>query len=153
MCDEPKDLLYSRNPDVYSQAQVHMDTVLVIEDSRPMQRTLQRLFEGDSLEVHFASDGFAGIESFQKHTPSVIVLDLNLPGLSGKELCRSFKSLQPFVPIVILSANVEVEDKVIFSKWARTITSQSRLAPRNFLRACAGPCGVPCRERKMGPQP
>src|SRR5882672_5332716 len=133
MCDEPKDLLYSRNPDVYSQPQVHMDTVLVIEDSRPMQRTLQRLFEGDSLEVHFASDGFAGIESFQKHTPSVIVLDLNLPGLSGKELCRSFKSLRPFVPIVILSANVEVEDKVTLLEMGADDYVTKPFSPKELL--------------------
>ena len=41
-----------------------METVLIIEDSRPMQRTLQRLFEADSLEVRIASDGVEGLESF-----------------------------------------------------------------------------------------
>jgi len=89
-----------------------METVLVIEDSPPMQRTLQRLFEADALNVHFASDGFAGFESFQQHPPDAVILDLNLPGLSGKELCRTFKSQMPSVPIVVLTANVEIEDKV-----------------------------------------
>ena len=37
-----------------------MDTVLVVEDSRAMQRTLQRLFESDSLQVQIASDGPSG---------------------------------------------------------------------------------------------
>ncbi len=37
-----------------------METVLIIEDSRPMQRTLQRLFESDSLGVRIASDGVGG---------------------------------------------------------------------------------------------
>jgi DNA-binding response OmpR family regulator len=89
-----------------------MHSILVIEDSRPMQRTLQRLFESDALEVRFASDGFAGIESFQEKTPSAVVLDLNLPGPSGKELCRSFKTQHPAVPIIVLSASVDVDDKV-----------------------------------------
>ena len=39
-----------------------MDTVLIVEDSRPMQRTLQRLFESDSLQVQIASDGPSGLE-------------------------------------------------------------------------------------------
>jgi len=39
-----------------------METILVVEDSRPMQRTLQRLFEADSLNVKIASDGLAGLE-------------------------------------------------------------------------------------------
>ena len=42
-----------------------METVLIIEDSRPMQRTLQRLFEADELEVRIASDGLEGLESFR----------------------------------------------------------------------------------------
>jgi len=85
-----------------------MDTVLVIEDSRAMQRTLQRLFEADSLQVQIASDGIAGLESFRNETPSVVVLDLKLPRLSGKELCRVFKAHMPSVPIVVLSADAEV---------------------------------------------
>ena len=90
-----------------------MDTVLVVEDSRAMQRTLQRLFQADALEVQIASDGPAGLESFRKQTPTAVVLDLKLPGISGKELCREFKSIAASVPIVVLSANSEVEDKVL----------------------------------------
>src|SRR5487761_438787 len=75
-----------------------METVLIIEDSRPMQRTLKRLFEADSLGVRIASDGEEGLESFREDPPNVVVLDLKLPGLSGKELCRSFKMEMPSVP-------------------------------------------------------
>src|SRR5437016_13017970 len=90
-----------------------MDTVLVVEDSRAMQRTLQRLFESDSLHVQIAPDGPSGLEFFRKQLPSAVVLDLKLPGISGKELCREFKIIAASVPIVVLSANSEVEDKVL----------------------------------------
>jgi DNA-binding response OmpR family regulator len=90
-----------------------MDTVLVVEDSRAMQRTLQRLFESDSLQVQIAPDGLTGLELFRKQTPSAVILDLKLPGKSGKELCREFKALAASVPIVVLSANSEIEDKVL----------------------------------------
>ena len=79
-----------------------MDTVLIVEDSRPMQRTLQRLFESDSLQVQIAGDGPSGLEFFRKQLPAVVVLDLKLPGISGKELCREFKSIAAAVPIVVL---------------------------------------------------
>src|SRR5664279_3950879 len=75
-----------------------MNTVLIVEDSRPMQRTLQRLFESDSLQVQIASDGPTGLEFFRKQTPCAVVLDLKLPGMSGKELCREFKALAASVP-------------------------------------------------------
>ena len=65
-----------------------MDTVLVIEDSRAMQRTLQRLFEADSLAVEIASDGVEGLEIFKKQTPRVVVLDLKLPKIDGLQVLR-----------------------------------------------------------------
>src|SRR6202030_755521 len=82
-----------------------MHTILVIEDSRPMQRTLQRVFESDGMEVQIASDGIAGMESFRKQVPSAVVLDLKLPRLPGKEVCRAFKAQHPSVPVVVLTAD------------------------------------------------
>src|SRR5208282_4069147 len=70
-----------------------MESILVVEDSRAMQRTLQRLFESDSLQVQIASDGPSGLELFRKALPCAVVLDLKLPGMSGKELCREFKAI------------------------------------------------------------
>ena len=110
-----------------------MDSVLVIEDSRAMQRTLQRLFESDALEVQIASDGVAGMEIFQKQPPSVVVLDLKLPRLSGKELCRSFKTYMPSVPIVILSANNEVDDKVLLLELGADDYVTKPFSPKELL--------------------
>ena len=110
-----------------------MDTVLVIEDSRPMQRTLQRLFESDALEVQIASDGHAGLECFRKHAPSVVVLDLKLPRLSGKELCRMFKSDKPSVPIVVLSADAEVDDKVLLLELGADDYVTKPFSPKELL--------------------
>jgi DNA-binding response OmpR family regulator len=89
-----------------------MDTVLIVEDDRPMQRTLQRLFESDCLQVQIASDGHSGRNFFRRQLPYAVVLDLKLPDISGNELCREFKSIAPSVPIIVLTANSEVKDKV-----------------------------------------
>jgi DNA-binding response OmpR family regulator len=110
-----------------------MDTVLVVEDSRAMQRTLQRLFESDSLQVLIAPDGLTGLELFRKQTPSAVILDLKLPGKSGKELCREFKSLAASVPIVVLSANSEVEDKVLLLELGADDYVTKPFSPRELL--------------------
>jgi two-component system, OmpR family, alkaline phosphatase synthesis response regulator PhoP len=110
-----------------------METVLIIEDSRPMQRTLQRLFESDSLGVRIASDGEEGLESFRQETPNVVVLDLKLPGLSGKELCRSLKSEMPSVPIVVLSANADVDDKVVLLELGADDYVTKPFSPKELL--------------------
>jgi two-component system, OmpR family, alkaline phosphatase synthesis response regulator PhoP len=110
-----------------------MDTVLIVEDSRPMQRTLQRLFESDSLQVQIASDGPSGLEFFRKQLPCVVVLDLKLPGISGKELCREFKSIASAVPIVVLSANAEVEDKVLLLELGADDYVTKPFSPKELL--------------------
>src|SRR6202030_4368216 len=110
-----------------------MDTVLVVEDSRAMQRTLQRLLEADSLNVEIASDEISGLESFRKQLPSAVLLDLKLPGLSGKELCREFKTIAASVPIVVLSANAEVEDKVLLLELGADDYVTKPFSPRELL--------------------
>ncbi len=110
-----------------------LDTILVVEDSRPMQRTLQRLFEADSLQVQIAADGRAGLELFRKQLPCAVVLDLKLPGISGKELCREFKSLAASVPIVVLSANSEVEDKVLLLELGADDYVTKPFSPKELL--------------------
>jgi DNA-binding response OmpR family regulator len=110
-----------------------METVLIIEDSRPMQRTLRRLFEADSLGVRIASDGVEGLESFRQEPPGVVVLDLKLPGLSGKELCRSFKAEMPAVPIVVLSANADVDDKVVLLELGADDYVTKPFSPKELL--------------------
>ncbi len=110
-----------------------MDTVLIVEDSRPMQRTLQRLFEADGLRVQIAGDGVAGLESFRKQIPSVVVLDLKLPRLPGKEVCRAFKAHAASVPVVVLSANNEVEDKVLLLELGADDYVTKPFSPKELL--------------------
>src|SRR5215813_9126068 len=110
-----------------------VETVLVVEDSRPMQRTLQRLFEADSLSVAVAGDGPTGLDAFRKQPPDAVVLDLKLPGMSGKELCREFKTLSASTPIVVLSANSEVDDKVLLLELGADDYVTKPFSPKELL--------------------
>ena len=110
-----------------------METILVVEDSRPMQRTLQRLLEADSLQVALAADGPSGLDAFRKQQPDAVILDLKLPGLSGKELCREFKAIASSVPIVVLSANSEVDDKVLLLELGADDYVTKPFSPKELL--------------------
>lgn len=124
-----------------------METVLVVEDSRVMQRTLQRLFEADGLQVRIAPDGVAGLEFFMKEPPRVVVLDLKLPRMPGKELCRAFKAHAASVPVVVLSANCEVEDKVLLLELGADDYVTKPFSPKELLAR------VRRAMRRAGPNP
>jgi DNA-binding response OmpR family regulator len=110
-----------------------VEEILVVEDSRAMQKALRRLFESDSLQVHVASDGIEALTLFREHTPTAVILDLKLPGRSGKELCREFKTLAPQVPIVVVSANSEVEDKVLLLELGADDYVTKPFSPKELL--------------------
>jgi DNA-binding response OmpR family regulator len=110
-----------------------METILVVEDSCVMQRTLQRLFESDGLQVRLASDGVAGLESFTRQTPSVVVLDLKLPGLPGKEVCRALRAYAASVPIVVLTATTEVEEMVLLLELGADDYVTQPFSPKELL--------------------
>ncbi|HVZ18747.1 MAG TPA: response regulator transcription factor, partial [Terriglobales bacterium] len=75
----------------------------------------------------------AGLDTFRKQTPSAVVLDLKLPGLSGKELCREFKAMAASVPIVVLSANADVDDKVLLLELGADDYVTKPFSPKELL--------------------
>lgn len=88
-------------------------TILVVEDDPRMQRTLERALSQEHYSVVIAGDGQAGLELFRKERPVAVVLDLILPNISGRDLCRTFKQEAGEIPVLILSAISEVADKVL----------------------------------------
>ena len=83
--------------------------------------------------MQIASDGNAAVESFRTGTPSAVVLDLRLPGLSGREVCREFKQSSPAVPIIVLSATSDVSDKVLLLELGADDYVTKPFSPRELL--------------------
>jgi DNA-binding response OmpR family regulator len=110
-----------------------VDRILVVEDDRGVQKALKRLFEAEGYAVQIASDGNFGLESFRAGPPSAVVLDLRLPGLSGRELCREFKQSSPAVPIIVLSATSDVSDKVLLLELGADDYVTKPFSPRELL--------------------
>ena len=90
-----------------------LGTILIVEDDPRMQKVLRRIFIEERYSVVVAGDGPTGLELFRSERPLAVVLDLILPGLSGRELCQMFKAISSETPIIVLSAISEVVDKVL----------------------------------------
>ncbi len=113
----------------------HLDTqkLLVIEDSKAMQRVMHRLFKAESFLVEIATDGITGLQAFQNEKFNAVVLDLTLPGLPGRELCRQFKSLAPVTPVIVVSANCEVDEKVLLLELGADDYLTKPFSPKELL--------------------
>lgn len=110
-----------------------MKTILVIEDDTRIQKALQRLFSAEGYEVLSAEDGIVGSETFQRSSPDAVVLDLMLPALSGRILCKIFKQAAPEVPVIVLSAITEVADKVLLLELGADDYVTKPFSPRELL--------------------
>jgi DNA-binding response OmpR family regulator len=110
-----------------------MKTILVIEDDLRIQKALHRLFTAEGYGIAKAEDGSAGLETFRAIAPDAIILDLMLPGLSGRDLCRDFKSASPNTPVIVLSAVTEVADKVLLLELGADDYVTKPFSPRELL--------------------
>jgi DNA-binding response OmpR family regulator len=109
------------------------DRILVIEDDRAVQKALRRLFEAEGFTVDIAGNGAEGLGMFREATPSVLVLDLSLPGMPGQDVCREVSQAVPSLPIVILSAKTEVMDKVLLLELGAHDYVTKPFSPRELL--------------------
>ena len=110
-----------------------MSSILVIEDDANIQRVLQRLFSAEHYDVKTASEGNQGWEFFASSSPEAVILDLMLPGISGRQLCRSIKESSPETPVVVLSAISDVADKVLLLELGADDYVTKPFSPRELL--------------------
>jgi len=107
--------------------------ILVVEDDPAVQKALRRLFETEGYSVETQSDGKSAMESFQASAPAAIVLDLRLPKVSGRDVCKEIKALAPTLPIVVLSAASDVSDKVLLLELGADDYVTKPFSPRELL--------------------
>jgi DNA-binding response OmpR family regulator len=80
-----------------------MTTILVIEDEQILSETLSYNLERAGFTVELAADGITGLEKARELQPSLIILDVMLPGLDGFSICRTI-TRERVVPIIMLTA-------------------------------------------------
>jgi len=109
------------------------ERILVVEDDHAVQKALRRLFETEGFEIEISADGKSAVEAFRRSTPSAIVLDLRLPLMSGRDVCREIKQLAPTLPIIVLSAASDVSDKVLLLELGADDYVTKPFSPRELL--------------------
>ena len=85
--------------------------ILLVEDEASLAESVRYNLEREGFRVAVAPDGRGGLERFRREPPSLVILDLMLPEMSGLDLCRLIRD-ESQVPIIMLTAKDSEADKV-----------------------------------------
>lgn len=83
--------------------------ILVVDDEVKIVEVIKAYLEREGYEVYTAYNGFDAISLFNKVKPTLIILDLMLPDISGEEICKLLRTKSK-VPIIMLTAKIQEDD-------------------------------------------
>jgi DNA-binding response OmpR family regulator len=89
-----------------------MERLLVVEDELAMRTALQDVLVAEGYRVLTAPDGESGLQRALAEKPDLILLDIMMPRLDGYAVCTQLRRLENPVPILMLTAKGQVEDRV-----------------------------------------
>jgi len=86
--------------------------IVVVDDDEHIRELASLYLQKEGFDVTCAVDGASAVKKIQQLNPSLVVLDLMLPGISGYDVCRQVR-LESNVPIIMLTARDEDVDKIV----------------------------------------
>lgn len=119
------DKISTINQDIINNQNILKDfKVLVVEDSPDNQILIQLILTKVGAKVSLANDGFEGVESALTHDYDVILMDIQMPNMSGHEAVRKLRSKGYLIPIVALTAHAmrEESERSILSGFSHFLT-------------------------------
>lgn len=93
-----------------------MERILLIEDEKHLQSLYRQDLEADGYEVTVAGNAAAGLASLASARPSLVILDIRLPGTDGLHAMGEILAIDPTIPVVLNTAYSSYLDE--FSSWS-----------------------------------
>ncbi len=87
-------------------------TIMIVDDDPNIAQLIQLLLEKEGYEVNVQERGDEAVAAFQKNPPSLMLLDVMLPGMDGWQVCRAVRQSSS-IPIIMLTAKDDTFDKVL----------------------------------------
>ena len=113
--------------------------VLLIEDDSAVAQSIELMLKSESFNVYTTDLGEEGVDLGKLYDYDIILLDLNLPDMSGFEVLRSLRVSKVKTPILILSGLAGTEDKVKGLGFGADDYLTKPFELRNLLRKCLHP--------------
>ena len=89
-----------------------IEKLLIVEDEKKIADTLRFGLSEHGFTADVAYNGTVGYNLFRKNQYRLVILDINLPGLHGYELCKNIRTINANIPIIFLTAQSTLDDKI-----------------------------------------
>jgi DNA-binding response OmpR family regulator len=86
--------------------------ILLVEDEKKIAEILRLGLSEQNYSIDVAYDGLIGQKVFDAHRFDLVILDINLPGMSGYELCRYIRRRNEKIPVIMLTALNSIDEKI-----------------------------------------
>lgn len=140
-----------------SHAPCTADVILIVEDDRIVAETLTHYLEQAGFAVECTADAVRGLVRAKGRDVRLVILDLMLPGLSGREICRQLRETSR-VPIMMLTACTSEDDRVAGLELGADDYVGKPFSPREvvarvqaLLRRAGDVGNAPPEPRRIGP--
>ena|SRR3990172_1334123 len=113
-----------------------MAKILIIEDDPYVRKLYERVFSFQKHEVSMAADGLEGLEMVKKVKPTLILLDIMMPKMSGLEVLKKLKSDNETASITVLMLTNFGEEKIVkeaIAKGAKGVLIKSDYPPDKLV--------------------
>lgn len=87
--------------------------ILVVDDEKSIVNLIRMNLELEGYEVIISMTGIDAIHKFKMERPELVILDIMLPDISGHEVIQKFQKIDSEVPIIMLTANSQINDKLL----------------------------------------
>lgn len=87
--------------------------LLLVEDEASLASFLKKGFVSEGIHVEIAFDGIVAKSKIQADPYDLAIIDINIPGINGYEVCKYFKLMQPYAPVIFLTALDSIDDKTL----------------------------------------
>ena len=114
--------------------------ILVVEDEPDIRKLVQYNLTQERFKVMEAEDGEQALKLLQREKPSLVILDLMLPGLSGMELCKLLRqrSETAKLPILMLTAKAGEADRIVGLEMGADDYLAKPFSPREMVARVQG---------------
>jgi DNA-binding response OmpR family regulator len=87
-------------------------SVLLLEDDATLSAEIVKFFRSKNMDCHAVPNGSNAIQQYEKGKFDMVILDINVPGQTGLEVCAAIRKLDKNIPILMLTAFGEIGDKL-----------------------------------------